>query len=153
VDVAGGYSNQDTFQNHVKILRNCLVTTDTGSFQAPNKRQQAPEAAVPHKLSQRLSQETIRQIVTRYEAGEPSTALTKEFGIGKGSVLKVLREAGVTMRNQGLSNEQIDDAQRLYESGQSLGRIGEKFGVDHTVVRRQLIRRGVWMRDRHGRPK
>jgi hypothetical protein len=77
----------------------------------------------------------------------------KEFNLSKGSVLKVLREAGVVMRNQGLSVEQIEEAQRLYEAGWSLARIGAEFGVDHTVVRRQLIRHGVRMRDTHGRDR
>lgn len=84
----------------------------------------------------RLGQETIRQIAARYESGEPSTALMSAFGLSKGSVLKVLREAGVVMRNQGLSDEQIKEAEQLYTAAWSLARIGEKFGVDHTVVRR-----------------
>lgn len=78
----------------------------------------------------------------------------KAFDLSKGSVLKVLREAGVTMRNQGLRCEQIGEAQRLYEdAGWSLARIGEKFGVDHGTVWRQLRKRGVQMRDAHGREK
>ncbi|MRH93444.1 hypothetical protein GFY24_39590 [Nocardia sp. SYP-A9097] len=39
----------------------------------------------------------IPPIVIRYESGEPSTALMKAFGLSRGSVLKVLRETGVTM--------------------------------------------------------
>ncbi len=153
MDVAGGYSKLDTFQRSVQKLRNDLVTGVNGGFQSPSRRQQPAPAAVPFKLSQRLGQEVIRQIVARYEAGEPSTALMKEFSLSKGSVLKVLREAGVAMRNQGLSGEQVDEAQGLYEAGWSLTRIGEKFDVDHTVVQRQLIRHGVRMRDTHGRVK
>jgi hypothetical protein len=104
-----------------------------------------------HKLSQRLTAETI---VTRYEAGEPSTSLMKAFNLSKGSVLKVLREAGATMRNQGLSQEQISEAQRLYEETEwSLARIGEKFNVDHGTVWRQLVKRGVRIRDTHGRER
>ncbi len=104
MDVAGGYSKLDTFRGQVKILRNCLVTADTGDFQASSIRQQQPSPPTgPFKLSQRLTAETIEMIVTRYEAGEPSTSLMKAFNLSKGSVLKVLREAGVTMRNQGLS--------------------------------------------------
>lgn len=137
----------------MKKLRNCLVTDGDGGFQAPSHRDQPTRSASPFKLSKRLGQETVRQIVARYEAGEPSTALMQAFGLSKGSVLKVLREAGVAMRNQGLSAEQIDEAQRLYTTGQSLARIGEQFDVDHTVVRRQLIRRGVTMRDTHGRQR
>jgi hypothetical protein len=153
VDVAGGYSKLDTFQKRVKKLRNCLVTDESGGFQPSSHRQQSPSAVPPFRLSQRLGQETIRQIVARYEAGEPSTALMQAFGLSKGSVLEVLRDARVAMRNQGLSDGQIEEAERLYETGWSLARIGGKFGVDHTVVRRQLMLRGVPMRDTHGRER
>ncbi|MFF7944516.1 hypothetical protein ACFZC5_32825 [Nocardia gamkensis] len=153
MDVAGGYSKLDTFQKQVETLRNCLVTDGDGGFQAPSHRHQQASAVLPFKLSQRLGQETIRQIVARYEAGEPSTALMKEFSLSKGSVLKVLREAGVAMRNQGLSEEQVGEAQGLYAAGWSLARIGEKFGVDHSTVWRQLRGRGVTMRDTQGRER
>jgi hypothetical protein len=136
VDLAGGYSKLDSFQKQVERLRNCLVMDGSGGFHSPSRRPQPPSAAPSFKLSQRLGQETIRQIVARYEAGEPSTALMQAFGLSKGSVLKVLREAGVAVRNQGLNAEQIDEAQRLYEAGWSLARIGEKLDVDHTVARR-----------------
>ncbi|MFF7944510.1 helix-turn-helix domain-containing protein [Nocardia gamkensis] len=153
MDVAGGYSKLDTFQKQVKKLRNCLVTDGSGGFHPSSHRRQSTPAVLPFRLSQRLGQETIRQIVDRYQAGEPSTALMQTFGLSKGSVLKVLREAGVAMRNQGLSAEQIEETQQLYAAGWPLARISEKFGVDHTVVRRQLIKRGVAMRDTHGRKR
>lgn len=151
MDVAGGYSKLDSFQKQVKRLRSCLVTDGNGGFHSPSRQQQPPAAGLPFKLSQRLGQETIRQIVARYEAGEPSTALMQAFGLSKGSVLKVLRESGVAIRNQGLNAEQIKEAQRLYEAGWSLARLGEQFGVDHSTVWRQLRGRGVMMRDTHGR--
>ena len=153
VDVAGGYSKLSAFRGHLKTLRSCLVTDATGSFPPPAHRPRSTLAAAPFKLSQRLGPNTIRQIVRRYEAGEPSTALMAAFGLSKGSVLKVLREAGAVMRNQGLNDGQIEEAQQLYEIGWSLARVGEKFGVDHGTVWRQLVKRGVQMRDTHGRQR
>ncbi|MGW4126042.1 helix-turn-helix domain-containing protein [Nocardia sp. NPDC004711] len=153
VDLAGGYSKLDSFQKQVKKLRDCLVTDGNGGFRSPSHRPQPASAAEPFKLSQRLGQETIRQIVARYEAGEPSTALMSAFGLSKGSLLKVLRDAGVAMRNQGLSPEQINEAEQLYGAGWSLARIGEKLGVDHGTVWRRLKERGVPMRDAHGQER
>ncbi|MBF6177715.1 helix-turn-helix domain-containing protein [Nocardia otitidiscaviarum] len=83
----------------------------------------------------------------------PTTKLVLEYRIGKGTVLKLLRDAGVAIRNQGLSDEQVGDATRLYESGLSLARIGERFGVDASTVHKALVRRGVPMRDTHGRER
>lgn len=131
-----------------------MVLTGSGGFASRAPRQQPPPGILPFKLTQRLTQATVNEIVSRYEAGEPSTALMSAFGLSKGSVLKILRAAGVTMRNQGLSEEQIKEAERLYtENAWSLARIGDKFGVDRTVVRRQLLKRGVRMRDTHGRKR
>ena len=87
----------------------------------PHPRQ-LTSPAEPCKLGQRLKHDVINELVTRYEAGEPSTALAAAFGINKGSVIRVLRDAGITIRNQGLSDDQIAEAARLYTSGLSLER-------------------------------
>ncbi|MBF6513006.1 helix-turn-helix domain-containing protein [Nocardia cyriacigeorgica] len=83
----------------------------------------------------------------------PSTKLVREYRIGKGTVLKLPREAGVAIRNQGLSEAQVGEAARLYGSGLSLARIGERFGVDASTVHKAILRRGVSMRDTHGRER
>src|SRR3977135_1820980 len=86
------YSKLDTFQRSVLILAKSLVRSDDGSFHVPSSRHQAkpPE---PFKLSQRLRPDIIKHIVSRYEAGEPSTALAAAFGINKGSVIRLLLAA------------------------------------------------------------
>jgi hypothetical protein len=91
--------------------------------------------------------------MARYEAGTRSTQLTHQFGLGKGTVLRLLREDGATMRRQPLSEPAVREAIALYESGWSMGRIGEKLGRDRTVVRDVLIRTGTPRRDGHGRPR
>jgi hypothetical protein len=73
-----------------------------------------------------------------------------QYGIGKGSVVKVLHEHGVAMRNQGLSPEQIQQAAALYRNGLSLAKIGSQFDVDTTTVWSALKKVGVQMRPRRG---
>jgi transposase-like protein len=109
------------------------------------------EPAQPFKLDQRLKPEIVAEIVARYESGEPSTAVAASHGISKASVIRLLREAGVSIRNQGLSDDQIAEAAQHYASGLSLAKIGARFGVDHGTVWRALKKRGVKMRDTHGR--
>lgn len=109
--------------------------------------------ATPRSLRHRLTSEVRTEIVAQYEAGVPSTQLVREYGLGKGTILKVLREGGVKMRNQSLTEQQIAKAEQLYGSGLSLARIGERSGVDSTTVHRALVRRGVRMRDTHGRER
>lgn len=146
------YSNLDTVQKTLCMLQSAgLVSPDGSVVQPPDRSCEQVEPVQPFKLDQRLKPETVAKIVARYEAGEPSTALGAVFGISKGSVVRLLREAGVAIRNQGLTNEQVDEAVRLYKSGLSLAKIGAKFDVDHTTVWQQLKKRGVKMRDTHGR--
>jgi hypothetical protein len=122
VELLRRYSKLDTFQRSVLILTKSLVRSDNGAFHTPSPRHQA-EPPEPFKLHQRLKPETVAEIVARYEAGEPSTALAIAFGISKGSVIRLLRDAGVTIRNQGLTNDQVTKAAQLYTSGQSLAQI------------------------------
>lgn len=151
MELLGRYSKLDSFQRSVAILTKSLVRGHDGTFRTRLSRSQtaAPE---PFKLDQRFRPDITAEIVTRYEAGEPSTAVAARFGISKGSVIRLLREAGVPIRNQGLTDDQIAEAVQLYASGHSLAAIGAHFGVDHGTVWRQLRKRGVKMRDTHGRP-
>jgi hypothetical protein len=93
----------------------------------------------------------VAEIVSRYEAGEPSTAIAASHELSKGSVIRLVREAGIPIRNQGLTNDQVAEAAPLYASGLSLAKIGVRLGVDHGTVWRQLRKRGVKMRDTHGK--
>lgn len=114
----------------------------------------AVEEVVPpasrFKLDQRLDAEVLAQMAADYEAGVPSTQLMTTYGLGKGSVLKLLREAGVRMRGQGLSPTDLETAVQLYESGLSLKAVGEHFGISSDATRNAFVRAGVAMRPRRG---
>jgi DNA invertase Pin-like site-specific DNA recombinase len=149
VELLRRYSKHDTFQRSIHILTKSLVRSHDGTFHPPSKRPQ-PAPVEPFKLDQRLTPATITKIIERYEAGEPSTAIAITFNISKGSVIRLLRQANVPIRNQGLSDDQIAEAAQLYASGNSLAAIGAHLGVDHTTIHRYLLKRGIKMRDTHG---
>ena len=46
----------------------------------------------PYRIAQRLDEATIQQLVQDYRDGIPTTRLTMRYGLGKGTVLKLLRE-------------------------------------------------------------
>lgn len=147
------YSNLDTPSKTLQILRTAgLISPDGRPVDRSDRSVEKIEPPQPFKLDQRLKPAILAEIVARYEAGEPSTAIAASYGLSKGSVIRLLREAGVLIRNQGLTGGQIAEAAQLYASGLSLAKIGVKFGVDHGTVWRQLTKRGVKMRDTHGRP-
>jgi len=106
-----------------------------------------------YRMHRRLSPTEQAQLVEQYQGGKNTYELARQFRIHRVTVSRMLKHAGVEMRNQGLSAEQIDAAADLYEEGNSLAKIGEHFGVDHGTVWRQLRKRGVKMRDTHGRQR
>lgn len=120
----------------------------------PDKTDLSPATCEPipaYKLSQRLDLETIEQIVAGYQAGSPTTQLAKTYRLSKGSILRVLHEHDVSMRQQRLSQTDLGMAIRLYDSGLSLAAVGHRLDRDHSTVYRALQRAGVTMRDTHGR--
>lgn len=74
----------------------------------------------------------------------------QDYGIGKGSVLRLLAEAGVRMRNQSLSPADLPEAIELYRSGLSLKTVGDHFGLSDDAVRGAFLRAGVQLRPRTG---
>jgi transposase-like protein len=152
VELLRRYSKLDTFQRSVLILTKSLVRSDNGTFHVPSPRHQTTPPQ-PFKLSQRLTSATITKIIEHYKARDPSTAIATTLNISKGSVIRLLRDADVSIRNQGLTDDQIAEAVQLYTSGWSLAAIGTHLGVDHGTVWRQLRKRGMKMRDTHGRER
>jgi hypothetical protein len=76
-----------------------------------------------HAIERRLEASVVEQLVQDYEAGVPTTQLTKKYDIGKGTVLKLLRDHDVRVRRQGLSPAEIAEAIDLYTAGWSLRRL------------------------------
>jgi len=103
----------------------------------------------PYRLEQRLDGGIRAQLVRDYEAGIPITELTENYRLSKASVLRLLRDAGVSMRRQGLDPEQTAEAVRLYGSGLSLVRVGERLGFGPTSVANALRAAGITLRGRH----
>ena len=105
---------------------------------------------LPHRLDRKVSAETVAQLVADYESGFPSTHLTSIYCLSKGSVLKLLNEAGVQMRHQGLSSDNLEEAATLYRDGWSLPRVAERFGCSVGSVRKVFRSHGVRIRPPNG---
>lgn len=117
------------------------ITTQSRSARAPSR---------VHRVERRLSPEIIAQLVGDYEAGEPTTALMIKYGLGKGSVLGLLRAAGVEMRAQGQKNIDLPEAFARYQSGWSLAKLAIAYDCSAETVRQALKAAGVVLRPRNG---
>ncbi|WP_100517200.1 helix-turn-helix domain-containing protein [Mycobacteroides abscessus] len=95
----------------------------------------------------------MNELVAAYESGISSNQLVIDYGIAKGTVLKLLRANNATMRRQGLNAVTAKQAATLYRDGKSLAAIGEKFGVNPTTVRSALVKQNIALRDSHGRDR
>lgn len=112
---------------------------------------QAVPRNLPHRLDRKVSPETTALLIADYGSGTPSTQITKVYGLGKGSVLKLLKEEEIQMRNQGLSGDDLEEAAALYKDGWSLPRGAEKFGCNIGSVRKEFRTHGVQIRPPNGR--
>jgi len=73
------------------------------------------------------------------------------YHLGKGTVLRLLRQHGVQLRNQRMTAAEIEQAIQLYGQEHSLAAVGTKLGYDHGTIWQALKRAGVPRRDSHGR--
>jgi hypothetical protein len=104
-----------------------------------------------HNAQKRLGPEVVAQLIADYQAGAPSTALMQTYGIGKGTVLKILEDHGVSRRNQPLADDEREEAIQLYLAGWSMAKVGRHYGRAHTVIRDMLRRHGVQRQPRECR--
>ena len=101
-----------------------------------------------HEVRRRLGTKTLRQLVADYKSGQPTTALMRQYNLGKGTVVDILHKHAVPMRRQSVSAADLPGAIELYRSGWSLARISNHLGYSSTAVRHGLLAAGVRLRAR-----
>lgn len=104
-----------------------------------------------HRVDRRLSAKMIAELVKAYRNGVGTPELRRRYELSQGSVIKILHEHGVQMRNQGLTEGHTAMAAELYRDGASLAQLAEHFAVSPNAARRALLAAGVVMRARGGR--
>jgi lambda repressor-like predicted transcriptional regulator len=100
----------------------------------------------PFRVINRLGPEGVAQLVTDYESGLTAPELQEKYNLSRGSVLGVLKEAGVSMRRKPLASEQVAKVMGLYETGLSIREMAAKRDLAKTTVQDALRRSGTVMR-------
>lgn len=137
------YSNQDTLTRFSQAVEQAKANR-----RKPSKK---PQVTPTFKVTRRLSADTIAELVEAYRQGTSTLELQKRYDLGKGTVLKLLADHNVPMRQQQhLTEAQIDKAVEQYQAGDSLATIAKQIGSTATTVRRLLQARGVVMRPAGG---
>jgi len=144
VELVKRYSNP-VYQG--KHLRQMVELAEKSAKSPARTREPLPPE---QRVDRRLSRETIAELVQTYRDGASTTQLRQQYELGQGSVIKILHEHGVVMRNQGLADDDLSTAATLYDDGQTLAELGQRFEVSPNAVRRALVSVGVVMRARGG---
>jgi DNA-directed RNA polymerase specialized sigma24 family protein len=134
VEVMGRYSNPD----NVARLRRVL------SGQGRDRVSHRPVPSLRQKQT-RLTDSQRSEVVERYQAGESSNVLAREFSIDRRTATRIIREAGAQIRYR--IDADLDAARELYASGLSLAKVGKELGVSSGTVRNLLRRAGNPTRD------
>ena len=146
VDVVRRYSRQPHLLRLMKRGEQILGSQDTRPDAAD-----APVRPKVRKLSQRLSPETVEALARDYASGLNLSELQAKYDLSKGSVRRLLGEAGVPMRRQSLPVEQVHELAKLYQDGLTMREIAAQTGVPKTTIQNVLQSAGVVMRPAHRR--
>lgn len=111
------------------------------------------EARPPYRLRDRLSAETVSELVTAYEAGKTADELAQAYKIGKVGILKYLHQHRVVRKRPPtcLTSERVAEAAALYDTGLSAAAVGSRLGIASSTLLRGFQAHGVQRRSRGGR--
>lgn len=115
------------------------------AFNASDVKPAETKDPKPYKgrIHRRLSQETIKEIVRRYRAGESTPKLSEEYGIARSSMAALLKKEGVVLRGKSMTKESVDRAVALYSQGLTIRQVAERVGYSYGAVRSALRRERI----------
>jgi len=102
-----------------------------------------PDEHRARRLSLRISDVDIARLVSDYEAGLSGRQLAQKYGLGRSTVLKLLREHGVAVRYPRLTEAECARVVELYRQGMRQIDIAEQFGRHKAVIWHVLRRAGA----------
>lgn len=133
-----------------RIRESRSATEVAGADTLPDTAPDIHETRSPRRKRKRLTGTERSQVAARYAAGETTTALAKDYGVAKSTIVGILRANNVVVRLQPLTAEQVSEAARLYESGLSLSQVAEALKVNQETMRLAILARGIKMRPMTG---
>ena len=138
VEVLGCYSNRASFKiDKLNIIRDALDQIDAAELRRPPVKK--PRPTQRYRLTDRFTAEELDQLVTRYKAGETSTALAGECGIAKSTFLRLLAERGVGTRPRGLTLGKEEEILRFRKQGMIIREIAKRVGCSYDAARLFLL--------------
>lgn len=103
-------------------------------------------AAAPEMYSVRKPAEQKSRVIQQYEDGVASPLIAKKEGIGETTVLRWLRQAGITRtaaETKGVSADIRQRAIDMYEKGASVSDVAKKLEIGASTVHRAVTKSGI----------
>lgn len=98
-------------------------------------------------MNKKLSQEQINKICARYQAGEPSPSIAREYGLNPSTVRDHLKRRGIEItRNQPLTEAQVAQLTAMYQEGKATPLIAETLNTNPSTVSKYVKRAGLTIR-------
>lgn len=163
---------ENTSKNYQRILEfklsnhaGRLSASDTGiiSQNLKNDKRENSDYYTDKKKVDRLQQpyqraftpEEIRKIVTAYQSGKASYELGIEFNCSKTTIVKLLKQQGITIRKSGRARAKVDSKKviKMYREMHTIKEIAKSLNVDTQVISRCLKGNGIKLRSRWDYPE
>lgn len=138
VEVLAQYSRQANRKlDQLTTVRIALDRLETGKIQA--RTTSRARHSQRYRIADRFTPDVLAAIVARYQAGEYSTDLAKEYDIAKSTLLRLLAEQGVEVRSRGLTPEKKHEILRLRQQGLIIRAIAKRVGCSYDTTRKFLL--------------
>ena len=97
----------------------------------------------------------IERIVAAYQSGKASYELGVEYGCSKTTIIKLLKQQGVTLRKSGRARAKVDSKKviKMYKEMHTIKEIAKSLNVDSQAVSRCLKENGIKLRSRWDYPE
>lgn len=97
----------------------------------------------------------IERIVAAYQSGKASYELGVEYGCSKTTIIKLLKQQGVTLRKSGRARAKVDSKKviKMYKEMHTIKEIAKSLNVDSQVISRCLKENGIKLRSRWDYPE
>lgn len=138
VDVLQAYSRQGRHKvDKLSTVRNAISRLEgvkTQQERTPNRHHSRR-----YRITDRFTPDELAAVAARYQAGEYSTNLAKEYGIAKSTLLKLLGEQGIEVRTRGLTPAKQREILRLRKQGLIIRAIAKRVGCSYDTARKFLL--------------
>ena len=137
-EVLAQYSRHSAHKlNQLTTVRTALNHLKTGKIRP---RPASPDRhSERYRIADRFTPDELVAIVTRYQSGEYSTDLAKEYDIAKSTLLRLLAEHGVEVRSRTLTPEKEREIVQLRKQGLIIRDIAKRVGCSYDTARKFLL--------------